>query len=191
MRLNADELEDFISKRVQEYFKKSAIFENMILKTVIKNKNRVPEVEAEIKNISRKIFEIKTKSDRLVERLADFSTNMPEQAVKAVTDNLNELGVEKDFLIKKKASLEENLKSHRERLEMNDVKKVIEQYASKFSELDRGKKRNLLEQIFEKIVVIDSRTLKLCIKKAPKEGLFKANLDDGSSKRISGGSCKT
>lgn len=190
-RVEADLIESTVENRVIEYFTNNHLFENLVLKTLQQTDAKIPQINADLRLLGRKSSELKDKRSILVSRIADTTLSLSKEAIGAISNELAEIERERESIEEKIKSLQGFRDGYKNAIDTTDAKKAVKQYAERFRSLSKVSKRKLIEQIFEKIEVLNPYSIKLHIKKAPKEGLFLTTVTNGSSSDKNGGACWT
>lgn len=188
-RINASLLETQIEDRVIGYFKNSNHLEKLIQKSVEKQRDGLRVISGDISKFKSEVIELEKQIDRIVEHMTRDDLSAP--AIETLSKKLNDLEDKKAKIIGK---IEEKQKLKELMLKKPDVSIVqqkIATYSNKFKNLDRSTKRTLIEQIFEKIEVVDNYSVKLHIKKAPALGAFPSFTTNGCDKQYNGGTSRT
>lgn len=188
-RLNAIETEELIVNRVVTYFKDSRIFKKMINDTILKKDDRVVDLKRALTVLRQNISKIEEQVRVLVSRLSN--SHLSDLAIETIAKKISDLEESKKNELVILKSRENELAELRDLRIRIDIQEKVEKFASDFKKLERVQKKLLLEDIFERIEVLDEYSLKLHIKKAPTGGAFLNSLPNGCDSELNGGSTGT
>ncbi|MGE3610414.1 MAG: recombinase family protein [Bacteriovoracaceae bacterium] len=162
-RINAEDLEKVIEKRVITYFKNSDLFKKLISSGFQQRDQRVEELRREISGFRVEIKDLEVQIQGLIKHMANPA--LSSSAIESIATKLNDFEAQKRGILALIQDKEQAIGHFLSLVEVTTAGDKIEKYASEFKNFNRIQKRELLENIFEKIEVMDPYLVKLHLKR--------------------------
>jgi DNA invertase Pin-like site-specific DNA recombinase len=151
--VRVDEIEPLILKRVKEYFANSPLFEKLLLEALNKKKSQTNIVEQKICSLELELSSIADKEMMIREKF--LSSEMEDETLEFFKESVQIVSRQKNQKVLEIKHLKESLVTLKDDSALQDLRRLIKDYANKFDQLSGTQQRNLLEKLISKIVLKD------------------------------------
>ena len=188
-RINSEELEGLIEKRVIRYFKDSSLFRRITSSGLNQRDGLVGDLRSEMSGLKDKVKDLDVQIQGLIKHISNPA--LSSSAVESIAAQLNDFEAQKKGILALIQDKEQMVGHFLSLVEVTTAEGKIEKYAREFKNLTRIQKRELLESIFEKLEVMDPYMIKLHLKRPTSWGDSPGVLKNSCDYGLSGGTNRT
>lgn len=162
-RINCDDIDSIVTKRVHEYLACDDKFKKLILDFASKKTEELPRINKEIKTLERLLEEIEKEECGIKDTLLVTKDISNLTTVKWLEEQINRLSQQKTQALDSLRGLESCKDELLKPVSIDFIKNSVKSFLGQFKKLPNSNKRAILEKIFHKIVIKGSDTIELHI----------------------------